>query len=95
MPSPIVVFDTNVLIPLIIPASRSTRCLFSRLEAAGWSLAISPQILEEVRDKMLNREPLRRWLESSTEEIQEFLDKLPTVARLIPWKRKSGSGSAG
>lgn len=41
----VVVFDTSVLIPLIIPASRSTR-LFSRLERAGWQVAVSPQILE-------------------------------------------------
>jgi putative PIN family toxin of toxin-antitoxin system len=88
MPPSTVVFDTNVLIPLIIPASRSSH-LLSRLVAAGWSLALSPQILAEVRDKMLNREPLRRWLKSSDEEIQEFLAALPAMARMIPGNEKA------
>lgn len=81
--TPVVVFDTNVLIPLILPASRSTR-LFSRLEAAGWRVALSPQILAEVADKLRTREPLRRWLKGSDQEIEEFLAQLPTTVRLIP-----------
>ena len=84
MPSTsIVVFDSNVLIPLFIPACRSTR-LFSRLKAAGWQVALTPQILAEVRDKLLNQEPLKRWLKATDPEIQEFLTKLPTVTRVMP-----------
>lgn len=79
---PIVVFDTNVLIPLILPASRSTR-LFSRLQTAGWTVALSPQILAEVRDKTRNREPLRRWLKSSEQEIEQFLERLPEAVRVV------------
>ena len=52
-------------------------------------MALSPQILAEVRDKMLNREPLRRWLKSSDEEIQEFLAALPAMARMIPGNEKA------
>ena len=51
MPSSIVVFDSNVLIPLILTASRSTR-LFYRLDAAGWELAATPQLLAEVEEKL-------------------------------------------
>lgn len=51
MPEPIVVFDTNVLITLPLAASRSTR-LFLRLDAAGWKVAASPQILIELADKL-------------------------------------------
>ncbi len=40
MPNQIVVFDTTVLIPMILSASRSTR-LFHRLDAAGWQLPIA------------------------------------------------------
>ncbi len=54
----IVVFDTNVLIPLILEASRSTR-LFRRLRTSGHKIATSPEILEEVREKMLTSSTLR------------------------------------
>jgi putative PIN family toxin of toxin-antitoxin system len=81
--TPVVVFDTNVLIPMILPASRATH-LFSRLEAVGWSVALSPPLLAEVRDKLTNREPLRRWLKATDAEVQEFLTKLPAITRQIP-----------
>jgi putative PIN family toxin of toxin-antitoxin system len=79
----VVVLDTNVLIPLSIPASRSTR-LFSRLLAAGITVAVSPQILEEVREKMLTKETLRRWLGLSDRQIEQFLEDLATLTRLVP-----------
>ena len=88
-PQPVVVFDTNVLIPLILPASLSTR-LFLRLRAAGWWVAVSPQILAEVRDKMLTKESLRQWLGLSDEQIREFADKtLPGKTRSIPGIRNA------
>src|SRR5947199_9764525 len=77
-PSLIVVFDTNVVIPLSIEASRSTR-LFSRLTAAGHRVAISPQILAEVGEKMRTRESVRRRLRQTDEEIEGFLRDLPTL----------------
>ena len=58
MPGSVVVFDTNTLIPLILPASLSTR-LFSRLNRAGWVIAASPHILLEVADKLRTKESLR------------------------------------
>lgn len=88
-PQPVVVFDTNVLIPLILPASLSTR-LFSRLRAAGWWVAVSPQILAEVRDKMLTKDSLRQWLRVSDEQIHEFAEKiLPGKTRSIPGIRNA------
>ena len=42
--SNIVVVDSNVLITLIVPASLSTHVL-ARLDAAGWEVAASPQVL--------------------------------------------------
>jgi len=79
----IVVFDTNVLIPVILQASRSAR-LFSRLEQAGHEVATSPQILQEVRETMLTKESLRKWLNTSDEEIEAFLVILPTVCSVVP-----------
>ena len=70
----VVVFDTNVLIPLLVPASQSTR-LFLRLEAAGWRVAASPQILQEVRKKVRTKESVRNWIRLSDEEIEVFLEE--------------------
>jgi len=79
----IVVFDTNVLIPMILQASRSAR-LFSRLEQTGHEVATSQQILQEVRETMLTKQPLRKWLNATEEEIEAFLDILPTVCSVVP-----------
>ncbi len=88
MPNRVVVFDTNVLIPLLITASSSTR-LFSRLRAAGWHIAASPQILAEVRDKLTTKESLRRWLDVSDSQIAQFVDHdLPGKTRWIPGIRQ-------
>jgi putative PIN family toxin of toxin-antitoxin system len=81
---PSVVFDTSVLIPLILPASWSTR-LFLRLEAASWQIVVSPQILDETREKMKTKRSTRRWLKLSDAEIDRFLDViLPGKTRHVP-----------
>jgi putative PIN family toxin of toxin-antitoxin system len=82
----IVVFDTNVLIPLITAASRSAR-LFLRLQKAGYDVAASPQIVQEVRDKMMNKQPLRDWMSVTDEEIEVFLNRLPNICRRVPGRR--------
>ena len=79
----IVVFDANVLIPLILEASLSTR-LFSRLVKNGHKVAVSPEILDEVRKKMLTKKSLRRWLELQDDEIDRFLRGLPTICLIVP-----------
>jgi predicted nucleic acid-binding protein len=70
---PGVVVDTSVLIPLILPASHSTR-LFLRLEAVGWHIVVSPQILAETREKMKTKRATHQWLKLSEAEIDHFLD---------------------
>jgi hypothetical protein len=79
---PTVVFDSSVLIPVILsfifPVSRSTR-LFSRLRAVAWHIAVSPQILVEVREKMFTKKSLRDWLELTDEEITQFV--LPCLTK--------------
>lgn len=79
----VVVFDTDVLIPLILPASRSTR-LFSRLTSAGHQIATSPQILEEVAEKMRTSGKVRKWLALPDTDIEKFLKRLPTICVLTP-----------
>ena len=89
MPGSVVVFDTNTLIPLILPASLSTR-LFDRLRAAGWHVAMSPQMLAEARDKLTTKASLRRWLKLSDQIIQQFVDHdLPGKTRCIPGFRQA------
>lgn len=79
----IVVFDTSVLIPLLLPASRSTR-LFLRLRSAGIPVALSPQIIEEVREKLFTSNRLRAWLQLPDPELQQFLDRLATTCAVVP-----------
>jgi putative PIN family toxin of toxin-antitoxin system len=84
MPSGVVVWDTSVLIPLILPKSKSA-ALFSRLDKAGWIVAITPEILEEVRQKLQTKPQLRKWLALTDAEIAEFVDTvLPALVRLYP-----------
>jgi putative PIN family toxin of toxin-antitoxin system len=80
---PIVVFDSNVLIPLCIPASRSVR-LLARLHTAGWAVAASPAILDEVAEKIRTKERLRRWLKLTDADIEEFVTILPSLLRIVP-----------
>ena len=86
---PTVVLDSSVLIPLALEASRSTR-LFLRLRAAGWPVAVSPQILAEVRQKMETKKSVRDWLKLSDAQIAEFLDTdLPGKTKAVPGVREA------
>ncbi len=76
----VVVFDTNVLIPLCLPSGRSqsTR-LLSRLQKAGAAVRFSTPMLDEVREKMRRKKTLRRWLQLSGEEIEQFVHDIPAI----------------
>lgn len=65
----VVIFDTNTLIPLILPASRSTR-LFRRIKATGFVIAATPQLLTEVQQTLRTKKRLRKWLGLTDSEIQ-------------------------
>jgi len=78
-----VVFDTNVLIPLILDASHSTR-LFRRLRAAGHRVVASPAILDEVDSRLRTKASLRKWLGLPDETIEEFIKLLPTELVIVP-----------
>jgi predicted nucleic acid-binding protein len=58
----IVVFDTSVLVPLILPASRSTG-LFNRLRTGNHRLALTEPIYEELEEKLLTNQRLRAWMQ--------------------------------
>lgn len=78
----IVVFDSNVLIPLIVEASKSAR-LFSRLRNAGHQVALSPQLYEEVQEKLRTKPRLRKWLDLPDEDIEDFLQQLPVLCAVV------------
>jgi putative PIN family toxin of toxin-antitoxin system len=84
----VVVFDSNVLIPLVLQASRSTG-LFLRLKAAGHVVAVSPQMLEEVADKLRTKEPLRRWFGLPDADLEEFVHDLATICRVVAGTRQA------
>lgn len=81
------VFDTNVLIPLILHYSRSSR-LFSRLRVADWRVVSTPQILAEATEKMRTKRRLRRWLGTSDDRIDRFLGRLPRILQVYPGFRQ-------
>lgn len=76
-----VVFDTNVAIPLVLSTTRSSR-LYSRLNALGHTLALSPWILAEVREKMTTSVGLRKWLNLPDAVIERFLEDLPDLGEV-------------
>jgi len=79
-----VVWDSSVLIPLILPRSRSTT-LFNRLDGAGWYVATTPAILQEVREKLETKPSLKKWLGLADADIAEFVDNvLPALVRIYP-----------
>ena len=78
------VWDSNVLIPLILPRSKSF-ALYTRLDEAGWQVASTPSILEEVREKLTTKTTLRKWLGLSDKDIHEFVNNLlPALVKLYP-----------
>ena len=68
----IVVFDTSVLVTLILPASRSAG-LFERLRTGGHRVALTEPIYEELEDKLFTNQRLRPWMRRSDDEIKLFL----------------------
>jgi putative PIN family toxin of toxin-antitoxin system len=84
MSAEVAVWDSNVLIPLILPQSKSS-ALYSRLDHAGWIIAATPVILQEVREKLETKPSLRRWLGLTDADIAEFVDDvLPALVTLYP-----------
>jgi len=84
----VVVFDTNVLIPLILPASRSVG-LFNRLHSAGHRVVLTEPIYDELIEKMLTRQRLRDWMKRTDDEIKQFLADLRTSCYLLPGNRQA------
>jgi putative PIN family toxin of toxin-antitoxin system len=78
-----VVWDVNVLIPLMVPASLSSR-LLERQTALDYRIAITPLIWEDVRRKLMTKESLRRWLGAGDEDVAHFLAKLLTICTYFP-----------
>lgn len=84
MPGEATVWDSSVLIPLILPRSKSS-ALYTRLDGAGWIVAATPAILQEVREKLETKPSLRRWLGLDDNDIAKFVDNvLPALLRMYP-----------
>ncbi len=84
----VIVFDTSVLVPLILPASRSAG-LFNRLRAGGHRVALTEPIYEELEEKLRTSRRLRAWMKRSDEEISQFLADLRTNCYLLPGIRQA------
>lgn len=79
----IVVFDSSVLVPLILDASHST-ALFRRLISAGHLIVASPALFDEVARKLRTKASLRRWLNLPDDQIERFLADLATLLVFVP-----------
>src|SRR5688572_16059156 len=79
----VIVFDTSVLIPLILPASRSTG-LFHRLRANAHRVALTEPIYKELEEKLRTNARLRAWMQRSDDDISQFLVDLRTNCFLLP-----------
>lgn len=84
----VTVFDTSALIPLILPASQSTR-LFYRLRADRHRVALTEPIYDELADELRTNKRLRSWMRRSDEEISQFLADLRTNCYLLPGYRQA------
>ena len=78
----VAVFDTNVIVPLILPNSTSQR-LLTAIHESGGEAAVSPQILDEVARVLRTKPRLRQWLNVSDERVEAFLTTLPSLFRQI------------
>lgn len=79
----IVVLDVNVMIPLLIPASRSTR-LVVKLAQHGIKAAATPALLADVERTLRTKPSLRKWLNVDDELISRFLVELRESCLLFP-----------
>lgn len=84
----VTVFDTNVLIPLILPASRSTG-LFNRLRASSHRVALTEPIYDELEYELRTNERLRAWMRKLDDEITQFLADVRTNCYLLPGYRQA------
>ena len=50
----------------------------------GHRIVATPQIMEEVRDKMTTKESLRKWLGVSDDDIGRFIDDLQLLCDIVP-----------
>lgn len=83
----VVVFDTNVLLPLGLASGRSASArLLSRLRAAGHRVVISAQILAETAEKLRTKKALRKWLELTDEDIEQFITDVPATLGTEPFQ---------
>lgn len=77
-----VVFDVNVLIPLLIPASRSS-LLLAQLTSRGYRVATTPALLADVERKLRTKHSLRKWLGVDDERIAWFMTELQDICDLF------------
>lgn len=82
MEEPFVVLDVNVLIPLLLPASKSTRPL-KRLHAQRFRVATTPAPLADVEGKLRTKQSLRKWLGVDDQRVTRFLADLRHVCAIV------------
>lgn len=79
----LVIFDTNVLLPLLVGSTPRAQALRHAWHARRFELFITPQVLAEV-ERVLTYPRVRRNYALTRSEVDAIVDVLKGRARLLP-----------
>lgn len=77
-----VVLDANIFVSAAIRTDPSHQIVEAWLERDPFHLVICPTLLAEVRDVLIDRPRMRRWIDAETAET--FLATIEIAADLVP-----------
>ena len=73
-----VVLDANVFVSGAIRAGASARLVEQWLKSAAFDVVACPELIEEVRDVLTNRQRLRRWI-----DLDRAIDYVATIEATV------------
>jgi hypothetical protein len=78
----IIVLDTNVIVSALLSPKGAPAEIIRRWEADEFELVTSPPLITELK-RALTYEQVQKYLKLSPEEIDAFLKRLRTMARIV------------
>jgi putative PIN family toxin of toxin-antitoxin system len=80
---PSIVVDTTVLISAFITPEGVSAKLLEQARAAGFTLCLSPELIEELRSRLLHRRKMRKSYQYADERVHRHCRDLEAACRLI------------
>ena len=77
-----VVVDANVFVSAAIRTGPAHRVIQAWLERHAFELVICPRLLTEVREVLMERPRMRRWIDRST--AARYVETIGTAADVVP-----------